>query len=268
MASGPVGRVRLGAVDVLAGIGRSLLAVWRYLSDYVSLLRRTLASLLMLRRHNLSEFRRVTMLQLFFTGFQAVIPLTITSIAIGILVLSISLEYLPVEYVQDVASIVIIREVVPLVTAFLIIGRSGTAITIEIATMKLNHELDALRVMNVPMTQFVNLPRLVGMVLAFMLLQVYGGLAALLGGYWGSALVDLHLPSYPVLDLLSGIDPADFFVATMKALLFGTVISLTSIQHGLQVVHSRREVPIATSRAVVRSLLLCFLLNTAVSLSA
>ncbi|MEM9068152.1 MAG: ABC transporter permease [Myxococcota bacterium] len=252
----------------MVGLGRTVLSVWQYLAEFLALLVRTLRSAASIHARSLSVIARVTMMQLFFTGFQAVLPLTLAAVALGTLVLSISLEYLPVDYVQGVASIVITREVVPLVTAFLIIGRSGTAITIEIGNMQLNDELRALQVMSIPIEQFIMLPRLLGMVLAFLLLQVYANVFGLLGGYYIAAAVDLHLPSYPVADLLQGIDPADFLVSCIKAILFGTVISLTAIQHGMQVERSRREIPIVTSRAVVRSLLLCFLLNTAVSLSA
>ncbi len=255
-------------MELLIGLGKPVLSVWQYLAEFVALLRRTVASGMRIRRHNFPVIARVTMQQIFFTGFQAVLPLTLAAIALGTLVLSIALEYLPVDYVQGVASIVITREVVPLVTAFLIIGRSGTAITIEVGNMKLNDELDALAVMGIPMEQYVALPRWIGAVAAFLFLQIYANLFGLVGGYYTAALADWTLPVYPVADLLQGIEPGDFFVACLKAVFFGTVISLTAIQHGLHVEHSRREIPIATSRAVVRSLLLCFLLNTAVSLSA
>jgi len=252
-------------VDALRALGATTLVVVRYLVELVELLGRALRALGGLRR---PVVYRVTLLQIFFTGFQAVLPITLASVALGILVLSVSLRYLPVDYVQGVASIVIVREVVPLATMFLVIGRSGTAITIEVATMKLNDELSALKILGIPFDEYVLVPRLVGMVLALVLLQVYADLFGLIGGYWGTALVDWNLPSYPARDLLQGIDPSDFFAAILKAVFFGTIVSLTAIQHGLQVQRSRREIPIVTSRAVVRSLLLCFLVNTAVSVTA
>ena len=249
-------------VDALRALGATTLVVVRYLVELVELLGRALRALGGLRR---PVVYRVTLLQIFFTGFQAVLPITLASVALGILVLSVSLRYLPVDYVQGVAAIVIVREVVPLATMFLVIGRSGTAITIEVATMKLNDELSALKILGIPFDQYV---LVVGMVLALVLLQVYADLFGLIGGYWGTALVDWNLPSYPASDLLQGIDPSDFFAAMLKAVFFGTIVSLTAIQHGLQVQRSRREIPIVTSRAVVRSLLLCFLVNTAVSVTA
>lgn len=255
-------------MEPLRALGATAMVVSRTLLDLVELLGRALRAMVHVPRNARAVVLRVTMLQILYTGFQAVVPITLAAVALGILVLSVSLQYLPVDYVQGVASIVIVREVVPLATMFLVIGRSGTAITIEVATMKLNRELDALKVLGIPLERYVVVPRLVGMVVAFVLLQVYADLFGLLGGYYGSALVDWGLPSYPVTDLLEGIDPADFLVATLKAVFFGTIVALNSVQHGLQVQRSRREIPIVTSRAVVRSLLLCFLVNTAVSVTA
>lgn len=255
-------------MDFVVAIGRLALSVWNYLARFAALLRRTLSGSLGIGRHNLPTVLRITMMQIFFTGFQAVIPVTVAAVAIGILVLTVALQYLPVDYVQGVASLVIVREVVPLILAFLIIGRSGTAITIEIGHMQLHDELRALEVMGIPIEQYVMLPRLVGCVVAFLMLQIYADLFGLIGGYYGSAMIDMHLPAYPVADLLSGIEPSDFVLACVKATLFGTVVSITAMQHGMEVTHSAREIPIATSRAVVRSLLLCLLLNTVISVSA
>ncbi|MBX3250880.1 MAG: ABC transporter permease [Myxococcales bacterium] len=254
-------------MEAFRSLGALALGVSRYLAELVELLGRSLYALARLTSQARRVVTRVTTLQVFYTGFQSVVPLTLASVAIGVLVLSISLRYLPVDYVQGIASIVIVREVVPLVTMFLLIGRSGTAITIEVGTMKLNDELDALQIMGIPVDQYVMVPRLLGMVIAFVLLLIYGILFGLLGGYYGTALVDWNLPAYPVTDLLEGIEPKDFFVAVLKVALFGVIVALTAIQHGLQVQRSRREIPIVTSRAVVRSLLLCFIVNTAVSIS-
>lgn len=248
-------------------VGGRLISVSTYLTELVGLLGMTLRATPRLRGPRGRVIANVTLLQLFYTGFQAVQPVTIGAVALGLLVLSISADYLPADYLQGVASVVIVREVVPLLIAFLLIGRSGTAITIDVANMKLNDELSALEVMAIPVAEFVLFPRVVGVVLASVFLQFYAQIAALVGGYWGAALVDLRMPSYPAWDLVAGIDPADVFVSTVKVLLFGLVIALTAVQHGLHVGRSRREIPIVTSRAVVRSLLLCFVLNTVVSLA-
>ena len=251
-------------MEWVAGIGRASMGVGGYLARLTQLGVGTASSLFRSRGRGIVA--RVTMLQLVYTGVQALVPLTIAALALGLLVFSFTLAYLPVDLVQSVASAVLVREAMPLVLAFLIIGRSGTAITIEVASMKLNDELRALEVMNIPMERFVALPRTIGVTLAFVVLQIYGLLAAIFGGYWMAIFLNLSLPAYPMDELLKGIRYGDVGVSTLKMLLFGPLVALTCVLHGTSVQHSRREVPIVTSQAVVRSLLMCFALNTVVSL--
>lgn len=251
-------------MEWLAGIGRGAMSASSYVSRLLGLGWRTAGSAF--TGAGGPVIRRLVMLQLVYTGVQALFPLTVAAIAVGLLVFSFSLEHLPVELVQSVASTVIVLEVIPLLLIFLIIGRSGTAITIDVASMKLNDELDALRVMGIDPVRYIALPRVIGVTLAFVVLQMYGQLAALLGGYWGALLLDLDLPAYPIEDLLAGIAHSDVLLSTVKMLVFGPVVALTAILHGASVERSRREIPIVTSQAVVRSLLMCFLLNTVVSL--
>lgn len=255
-------------MQAVTDIGRSVLSVFRYLSEIVELFRRTMAATVGLRPGALRVVRRLTTLQLLYTGSHAVVPLTVASIAVGTLVISQAAEFLPGDYVDAVVAPILVREVVPVLTFFLLIARSGTAITIDIASMKLNDELAALRVMDIPMEHFIVLPRLIGMIGAFLMLQIYAYAASLVGGYYAWAGITATMPSFPLLNLLAAVDFGDVGLSFLKVTLFGLVVSLTAVQHGLSVRQSRREIPIVTTQAVVRSLLLCFVINTAVSLSA
>jgi phospholipid/cholesterol/gamma-HCH transport system permease protein len=252
---------------LLAGIGRTVLSAVGHLVGAGTLLVRTVASVTRLRPRSLRVVSRVTARQLLFTGVQAVLPLTVAAIAVGTLVLYEAVLYLPAEYIETASVAILVREVIPLLTAFLLIGRSGTAITIEVGTMKLNDELAALTVMGIPFEHFVMLPRLIGMVLSFALLQVYADVAALAGGYLVSELIQGHPLSFPLGNLLRAVDPSDLTLSLLKVSLFGVVVAVVAAEHGLAVGASRRDVPIATTAALVHSLLLCFLINTAVSLT-
>ena len=251
-------------MEWVARIGRGSMAALVYLARLVQLGGQTFVALF--DRRGRAVVARQTMLQVIFTGVQALVPLTVAAVAVGILVFTLSLEHLRVDLVQSVACKVIVREVVPLLLIFLIIGRSGTAITIDVALMKLNDQLRALRVMGIPLARYVALPRVIGVTLAFLMLQTYGQLAALFGGYWGALALDVDLPAYPIAELLAGVEESDALLSTIKMLLFGPIVALTATLHGSSVERSRREIPIATSKAVVRSLLLCFLINTTLSL--
>ncbi len=255
-------------VALVAGLGGRSLAVARYLRDGASLLARTITLTLALRGHGARVVRQVLLMQVLFTGSHAVVPVTIASVAVGTLVVSQAVLYLPSDYVASVSAVVLVREVLPLLTAFLVIGRSGTAITIEVATMRLGDELAALQIMRIPFEHFILLPRLLGMVLSFVLLMIYSYVAALAGGYYVWFAISASPAPFPVAVLLEAVDFSDVLLSAVKVALFGTVVAVTSVQHGLTVQASRREIPIATSRSLVRSTLLCAVINTIVSLLA
>ena len=170
-----------------------------------------------------------TMLQLLYTGTHAVVPVAISSIALGTLVIYQSQKYLPGEYAISGSTSIIVREVTPILVAFLLVGRSGTAITIEIGNMKLNDELGALAVMRIPLERYVTLPRWIGMVVSFGILQVYSIVAALVGGYYVAKLAMHEPPSFSLATLAASVSFNDMGVSVVKALLFGSVIAITSV---------------------------------------
>jgi phospholipid/cholesterol/gamma-HCH transport system permease protein len=255
-------------LDAVLSVGRRTTDVFRYLAVSVGLLTRTIGLAIRMRGHGARVIRRILTMQLLFTGTQAVMPVTIASIAVGTLVVSQATEYLPGDYVVGVTAVILVREVLPLLTAFLVIGRSGTAITVEVGSMKLGDELAALSMMGIPFEHFVLLPRLVGMVVSFQLLMAYAYVAALAGGYYVWFVLSESAASFPLLDLLESVDFKDLVLSVVKVTLFGIVVAVTSVQHGLMVQHSRRELPIFTSRSLVRSTLICAIINTVVSVVA
>lgn len=254
--------------ELTSALGRRVLTLLYYVLESIGLFVRTITVSLALRRHGLGVVRRVILMQMFFTGTQAVLPVTIASIAVGTLVVSQAVQYLPGDYVVSVADVILVREVLPLLTAFLVIGRSGTAITVEIGTMKLEDELSALRIMRIPFEQFIVLPRLIGMVASFVLLMAYAYVAALAGGYHVWFAISESTPAFPLSVLLQGVAMKDILLSLLKVALFGTVVAITSVQHGLSVTQSRREIPIATSRSLVRATLICAIINTIVSIAS
>jgi phospholipid/cholesterol/gamma-HCH transport system permease protein len=254
--------------ELTAALGKRALNLVRYALASVGLFVRTIATAIALRQHGLGVVRRVLLMQMFFTGAQAVVPVTIASVAVGTLVVSQAVQYLPADYVVSVADVILVREVLPLLTAFLVIGRSGTAITVEIGTMKLEDELSALRIMRIPFEHFIVLPRLIGMIVSFVLLMVYAYVAALGGGYYVWFALSESTAPFPVEVLLEGVEIEDVLLSMLKVTLFGMVVAITAVQHGLSVTESRREIPIQTSRSLVRATLICAIINTVVSIAS
>ena len=158
-------------------------------------------------------------------------------------------------YVSDLVAIALVRVLGPFITAIIVAGRTGSAYAAEIGTMKINNELDALEVMNLEPTVFLVLPRAAATLLMTPLLAVATNVLGLVG----SGLVILSL-GYPLItytthvqDILVGTDIA---VGLVKSVVFGGMIGAVGCLRGLQAESGPGAVGIATTRAVVTSIVL------------
>jgi len=203
--------------------------------------------------------------QVRFTGAQGAWLAAFAALAIGTLILIEAITFIPSEdLVPHIVALITVKDVVPLLTALVIIGRSGTAISVELANMKLNREIDALVAMGLPLEHVVVLPRLLGAIVSFMGMVVVGTASGLVGGYLVAENV-IHVPfTLPV--LIQSVKLDYVIVAMLKAVLLGGAIAVICIREGFTVGVSAREVPQAATRAVVRSMSFALVLNSFVSI--
>jgi len=249
----------------LASLGSVVTERLVNLIEALALLYRTFHAMTRLRFRGFAVVGRVLLNQVRFTGVHALGPVSVAALAIGGLVLMQLVTYLPADVGVPIATVILVKEVVPLLTALILIGRSGTAISIEIGNMKLNEELAAIMKMGVPIEHFVFAPRLLGMLFSFLALAVYANVAAVVGGYFLARAASVAPITFSLYDLLQGVTVDDALVAILKVVVFSLVIAITSIQYGLRVRRSVREIPIVTTTAVVRSMIACLILNTFIS---
>ncbi|HVY61444.1 MAG TPA: ABC transporter permease [Planctomycetota bacterium] len=246
-------------------LGRTVNERLANIVEFLGLFYSTLLAMFRLRLRGFSVVGRILLNQIRFTGVHAIGPVVVASLAIGGLVIMQAAAYLPADYVVSVSSAVLVKELVPVLTALILIGRSGTAIAIEIGNMKLNEELAAILKQGIPIEHMVFLPRLLGMVLSFLGLAIFANLAAVFGGYFLARAAGVVPITFNLQELVAGVQVEHFTAACIKVCVFGVVIALTSIQFGLRVKRSVREVPIVTTNAVVRSMIACLLLNVFIS---
>jgi phospholipid/cholesterol/gamma-HCH transport system permease protein len=205
--------------------------------------------------------------QVRFTGAQGVSLSAFAALALGTLVLIESVQFIPDStLVPKVIGLVMIKDVAPLLTALVIIGRSGTAISVELANMKLNGEIDALISMGVPLEHIIVLPRLLGAMISFVGMVICAQASALVGGYVVASYV-IHIP-FTLTDVIDNVHFGDVFNALGKAAIMGGAISIICIREGLSVKVSQREVPQAATRAVVRAMVFCLVVNSFLSIYA
>jgi phospholipid/cholesterol/gamma-HCH transport system permease protein len=209
---------------------------------------------------------QVTLEQLRYTGVQAIPIIGLVSLALGTLILTQANAYVPAEYVPTVAATILVREVIPLVVAMVLIGRSATAISVELASMRLSGQIHALRAMGMAIEHVIVLPRLIAGVVSAVCLAVLGLTIALVAGY-GVARMIAPMP-FPIGTVLAAVQLDDAALALVKVLLFGAGVALVAIREGLAVRVSAAEIPRAATRAPVRGVGLCVVLNSLLSLLA
>ena len=204
---------------------------------------------------------KVLIMQIYFTGNQALKIITMVSFALGaitILQLFSQLSQLgALELVGKILNLVIIRELGPLITSFIVLSRSGTAIAAEIGTMMVNDEVSALEMIGVDSLRYIVFPRIAGMIIANIFLTIYFNAIGVIGGMFVGFVygrISFEMFSRYV---LASLNFFDIFMSLFKSFVFATFISSISIYHGFQA-FSSTQVPQVTTKAVVSSIFALF----------
>ena len=209
--------------------------------------------------------RRIALEQIYFTAVQALPVIIPIALIIGSAII-IQFSKISGQYdLGNIAVILIVRELGPAITAFLIILRSATAVTIETGYMKVLHEIDALEMSGINIEWFVCIPRLVGITTAILCLFVVFDIVAIIGGYavvWTTT----YLPVGNFLRQIAGaVTLSGIAMGLIKAVCFGITITVTSTYHGLKVGRHITDIPAAASRAAVESFFFCLVINVTIS---
>jgi phospholipid/cholesterol/gamma-HCH transport system permease protein len=256
----------------IAWVGRKAIEGYTYLVDLAALVVISLRELANPGRQGRGEAVRVITRQILFTGVDALPVVSAIALMIGLIIITQAGTQLPKvgagDMVGNIIVVVVIRELGPLLTAFIVVGRSGTAITTELGNMKVGQEVTALELMGISVARFIVMPRLVGMILAMICLTLYFDAVAVLGGFV-VAKAKLTVPfeqfAHAITQSLSLID---VFVTATKGALFGTAVAAICCHHGLSVQSSYTEVPQQTTRAMINSVTICLVLDIFVTVAA
>jgi len=156
----------------------------------------------------------------------------------------------------------VLREIGPLIAAVLVIQRSGTAVSTELALMKISGEIASLRHMRIDPQDYLVVPRVVGIALANAALTVYVQFIAVGGGMLLSALIINASFGEMAESFLLLASPLDLVYSMAKSLLFGAAIGLIACYYGLNPPgNSINAVPKAAISAVTQATLAVMLLN-------
>jgi len=164
-------------------------------------------------------------------------------------------------YVVDMVGILVLREVGVLIVSIMIAGRSGSAYTAELGSMKMREEIDALRVMGFDPVEVLIIPRLVALIIALPLLTFIGSMAALFGGGIVTWLYGGMPPEVFIDRLREAISPDTFKVGLIKAPFMAAVIGLIACVEGLRVKGSAGSLGEHTTASVVKAIFLVIVLD-------
>ncbi|MGO8699243.1 MAG: ABC transporter permease [Limisphaerales bacterium] len=167
-------------------------------------------------------------------------------------------------YVANTITIVMVREMGPLMTAILLAGRSASAFAAEIGTMKVNEELNALETLGLDPVRFLVIPRIVAGVLVAPLLTCYSILMGIVGGVL--VMLGLHFSLMLIVhQMCLSVRLHDLTVGIGKSAVFGVIVSGVGCWRGLQTQQGPSAVGLSTTRAVVTSLLLIIMADACFS---
>lgn len=160
----------------------------------------------------------------------------------------------------------LLREIGGLITAIIVAGRSGSAFTAHIGTMRVNEEIDAMQTMGLNTVDTLVLPRIIGLMITLPLLTFFANIMGLIGGaVMCYVSLDITFPVF-LRQLNQAVDVSTLMVGLIKAPVFAFVIALVGCYEGFQVERNAASVGQLTTRSVVEAIFLVIVLDAAFSI--
>ena len=239
----------------------------RKIGQQLALFFRTIASLFA-SNHNFKNDSRNIILQTFFTGIEIFPPLFVVATLFGtvtiIEVISLTGKMGMSDFVGN-----------PILTAFLIAGRTGSSLTTYIGGMVINSEVDALATMGINPIRYLVMPSVIGGTIATIIMNIIFSSSAIGAGFLvtkGIIFITGNAPNvqitwgYLSAEIIKALTLPDFVFAIVKPLVFGIIITTNACYQALNIQRDIRQVPKATSRSVVTSFLYVVLADVVMSL--
>jgi phospholipid/cholesterol/gamma-HCH transport system permease protein len=204
---------------------------------------------------------RVLIMQIFFTGVEALSVIALISLGVGAVLIVQGNTILPLlgnpSLLYEILIVVIMREMGPLVTAFIITARSGSAITTELGNMVISHEMEAYMSVGINPISQLGVPRLIGVTTAMVLLNIYFNLFGLLGSWIVANLISPFSFREYISGLVMQLELVDVISSFLKSITFGIIIAVVSCYHGFKVNLAVTEVPVRTIRSIGSCIVAC-----------
>lgn len=258
-------------LESVDSVGHSFISIFTYTLQVLLMVYLSVRAAVYDQAQGLRTVFSVVSAQVYFTGFQALPLISVLALATGAVCVLESMAQLQLlgqpSMVGNLLITIIIREIGPLLTALIVVARSGTAVATEIGNMRANREIEALETMGINPLSYIVFPRLVGGTVSVVCLAFYYNIVALFGGFLVATFVkDMPFGFYSEL-LANAITLDDIGMFLLKNTFSGLIIFVVCCHQGLTVQQSAHEVPAMTTKAVVNSIIYVVLFNLGVSMA-
>lgn len=251
---------------MLSALGQFTLRKLVTLTDLVTLIALCFKNVLPVRRPVL----RVILKQLYFTGLETLKVIVVTSVLLGTVIITQVISLIGVGnegLTGKVLVWVVVRELGPLLTAIIVIARSGAAIATELGFMRINGEIASLESLGIPCQQYLIMPRVLGVTAAVVVLTIYFEILSIAGGFLVASLgwhVQFEAFSQGLFSIMT---LSELAVSLLKSVSFGLFLSAACCRQGLMVERSATQIPQAATKGVMQSLFLIFILDGLITMA-
>jgi phospholipid/cholesterol/gamma-HCH transport system permease protein len=246
-------------------IGRSTVGATEDVSIFLQMLGSLFLSIIRVVRRPLSLRMTSLVYQLYRIGWQAIPIIVLITFLIGAIIAQQGFfhfrKFGAESYTVDMVGILVLRELGVLIVAIMVAGRSGSAYTAELGSMKMREEIDALSTMGLDPVDVLILPRVAALVIALPILVFIGSLAALYGGGVVAQFYGDMGPAIYIARLHDSLSVTHFEVGIIKAPFMALVIGIVACSEGLRVKGSAESLGKQTTTSVVKSIFLVIVLD-------
>ncbi len=254
-----------GVAEFLAGIGTALQAVWQgsvQLLGFLGLLLSHLPRVLFDPRHwRLTSW----VVQVQQTGLNAVPIIALLTFLVGAVIAflgaTILREFGAMLYTVDLIAFSFLREFGVLLVAIMVAGRSGSAFTAQLGSMKAREEIDAIRTLGMSPIEVLVVPRVLALLVSLPMLTVLAMLSGIAGGAVVCALALDISPTMYFARIHDVLELRHFWVGMSKAPVFAVMIALIGCLEGFKVAGSAESVGRHTTSSVVQSIFVVILID-------
>lgn len=207
--------------------------------------------------------------QIHQTGFNAVPIVALLTFLVGAVVAFLGAtvlgEFGAEIYTVNLVAYAFLREFGVILAAILLAGRTASAFTAQIGSMKANEELDALRTLGLNPIELLVIPRVLALLISLPLLTFVAMICGLLGGAL-VALMALEIPLEQYLGIVADVPLKHYLVGLVKAPIFAFVVAVIGCMEGFRVSGSAESVGQHTTSSVVQSIFMVILLDAVAAL--